>query len=654
MWTKRALVLALAAGIGWLNLYIVRDLFVVESTAQMHSMHGFWTALARLGAEGWMTPSWWPYWDGGMPREYAYAPLIPAAASAIAALFGVSELRAIQMVFGIVLVAGPTLLFVGLCALTGTVRWSFIAAAAYTLLSAESFLSPMQGAGLQNLLSFERLYVVVVWDEAPHMTALALWPFAVLSLFRIVETKRWTWVAGGVLLMATMVYASAFGATLLAVTAICVWGSLGFGWGRIALLALAGALTYLCACAAMPLSLVKVIREAAAFHGQGWSWGSGTTLALVGVAWALVQPWLMRRVSDSRLRFFVLFAMTALLIAWLYKFGGRQFVPQPERYRMELAVGATLAAVFALRLHWRKLNRPMAGALLALALALAAEQTVSGRKWAKQHIQDRDVAATMEYRMARAVDALVPPEERVMLTGSLAQWNTAFSDRQQFSGSSWSTAPNLAQQRVRIEISNEVGDIRRSMMWFHAFGVGAVAVAGPKSPTSWIAFTDPTKYDGHLETLWSEEDTTIYRVPLRSASLAHAIADGSQATSDWSTVQPFVRALQAERLPGLTARWDGHNRLLIDGRVLTGEIVSTHVNYHSGWTARVDGAPVPLESDGLGQMLIRPDCNGECSIELTYTGGFELNATRWISAFSVLTMVGILWWGRRGQVVGGA
>jgi hypothetical protein len=132
MWMNRALILALAAGIGWLNLYIVRDLFLVETTAQMHSMHGFWTALARMPADGWMTPSWWPYWDGGMPREYAYAPLVPASISAISTILGVSELRSLQIWLGVVLTTGPMLLFLGLYLLTRTALWSFIAAASYS------------------------------------------------------------------------------------------------------------------------------------------------------------------------------------------------------------------------------------------------------------------------------------------------------------------------------------------------------------------------------------------------------------------------------------------------------------------------------------------------------------------------------------------
>lgn len=641
---------ASAAAVAWLNLYIVRDLFLVESTAQMHSMHGFWAALARMGELGW-TPTWWPYWDGGMPLEYAYAPLIPAAAAGLAALFGVTEFRAVQMVFGVILVAGPTLLYLALWRLTGAMTWSFIAAVSYSLLAPDSFLVPPGDFAFGNLLDLHRYYVVAVWDEGPHIAALALWPLALLSLFRLLETRRWSWLAGGVLVMAAMVYLSAFGATLLVLTAICVLGALGFTWGRMGAVALAGVLTYLAACAALPPSLVSIIREASNFNGHGWTWASWTTLALVGVAWAVAQPWLMRNVGDSRLRFFLLFSLTTLLIVWLYKYGGRQFVPQPERYKMELAVGTTISAVFGLRLVWSKLSRPLAWALALLALSVGVEQIVAARQWAKKNIQDRDLAATVEYGVAEAIDDHVSPGERVMLPGSIARWFAAFYARPQFGGGSWATAPNLAQQWARNDVFDEVGDVRRSMIWFQAYGVSAVVTAGADSPAFWKAFADPDKYDGQLEALWSDRDTTLYRVPLRTRSQAHALPEGAQTTSDWATVHAFVAALQSERLPGLSLEWDGRDRVWINGQVLANEGVLAHINYHPGWTARVADDVVPLEADGLGQMWIRPGCEGDCSIELRYSGGFELHAVRWVSLITILGMIGLLWRGRGGQTI---
>ena len=65
----------------WINAYICRDLFR-NPTAYMNSMHGFWIALAKHAGDSWFRSNWWPYWDGGMPFEFTYAPLIPGLIAA--------------------------------------------------------------------------------------------------------------------------------------------------------------------------------------------------------------------------------------------------------------------------------------------------------------------------------------------------------------------------------------------------------------------------------------------------------------------------------------------------------------------------------------------------------------------------------------------
>ena len=641
---RRALPYVYFLGLAWLNLYIVRDLFAVETTARMNSMHGFWAALARLGDGSWWTPSWWRYWDGGMPFEYAYAPMVPAAAAFLARAFDISEIRAVQCVFGLILIAGPPLLFLGVWRLTNAPGWSFAAVVFYSLFSPALLLAPNDDFAFRTLLYLERFFLTIEWDEGPHLAALVFWGPAALCLFRIVETRRWMWLAAGATVMAAMVYASAFGATILAITAVCVLGAIGFSWERFARIAAAGALTYLAAMAWLPPSFIRVIREASGFHGQGWTWSSWTALAVVVLAWALVQPLLMRRVGDSRLRFFVLFAMTSLLIVWVNDFGQRQFLPQPTRYKQELSIGLALAGVFGFRIFWGRLSGPVQAATLGLALALAAEQTVFARRWAKELILDRDLAPTIEYRAAKAVDAFLPPHGRVMAPGSIAQWLNAFSEREQISGSSWSAAPNLMQQNARQETYVEEGGVETSLMWFRAFGVDAVITVGPESPEFWKPFKDAGKYEDQLEKLWSERDTALYVTPRRIRSRAHALPESSRTTAGRESVPGYVAALESERQPGLTFRWTGRNTARVEGEVRGGEAVSLQMNYHPGWTARVEGRQVEIGRDGLGLMWMRTGCEGPCGIDLVYGGGFELHAARWVSGLTLAAMAGVFVW----------
>src|SRR3954454_3034104 len=110
----------LLAGIIWLNAYVARDIFTAEATAKTNSMHGFWAAMARWAGPAWWTPTWWPYWDAGMPFEYTYAPLFPGMAAAVAHLGNIPEIRGVQVMCGAVYCLGPALLGFALWRLTGS------------------------------------------------------------------------------------------------------------------------------------------------------------------------------------------------------------------------------------------------------------------------------------------------------------------------------------------------------------------------------------------------------------------------------------------------------------------------------------------------------------------------------------------------------
>src|SRR5689334_3684049 len=77
-------------GLLWIQVYICRRVFFLEYTGQMHSMHGFWMAMARLAGDAWYKPTWWPYWFAGMPFEFTYMPGVPGLAAAISRLAGIS------------------------------------------------------------------------------------------------------------------------------------------------------------------------------------------------------------------------------------------------------------------------------------------------------------------------------------------------------------------------------------------------------------------------------------------------------------------------------------------------------------------------------------------------------------------------------------
>ena len=71
-------------------------------------------------------------------------------------------------------------------------------------------------------------------------------------------------------------------------------------------------------------------------------------------------------------------------------------------------------------------------------------------------------------------------------------------------------------------------------------------------------------------------------------------------------------------------------------------LVSVQVTYHPGWHASVNGEARRISEDGIGFMIIEPECEGSCKIDLVYDGGIEMTLAK---LASVSTLLGIfLWW----------
>src|SRR5262249_18447884 len=154
------------------------------------------------------------------------------------------------------------------------------------------------------------------------------------------------------------------------------------------------------------------------------------------------------------------------------------------------------------------------------------------------------------------------PGQRVMVPGSIAQWFNVFSSTPQLSGASYSTTPNWTQQTAMNSAltSYRPEETAIAVLWLKAFGVQAVPAAGRNTTEFWKGVSS-TKFDGQLPILWQEDDTTIYRVPQRSASLAHVVPAASLARDpSIDELRKYVAALDDPSLPLAEIRWEGFRR----------------------------------------------------------------------------------------------
>jgi len=642
--------LAYALALAWINTYICRDLFR-NPTAYMNSMHGFWIALAKQAGNNWLRLNWWPYWACGLPFQFTYAPLIPILIAVWAAVTGVSHILALQSIAGVVYCLIPLTLFAMAWLLMRSPGYAFAAALCYSLLSPTQLITPDAAFSWTSLWEARRLYLLVIWDDLPHLTALALLPIAILFLVASLERRRLRWYIPTVVLIAVMALASEFGPVEIIMAAICLLFVFHREalWRNIAITVVLGACAYAVVLPFLSPSLLLAISRASQDgRERGFNVGSFTALAIVVVGWVILSQYLPRWTTDWKLQFSVYFAYLTASVPILAQYLHRQFLPQPTRYKAEMEMALALLLVFGLRPWLQHVWFPLKVAIGFLLLALAAEQIVSHRHYAKAILVPRDITQTIEYRTAMQAQLL---GTRVMLPGSIAPWANAFTDVSQFSGAAWSEAMNPVQQLGVDAVYNGGAtaekDARVSLVWLRAFGVGGIAISGPNSQEYWKPYAHPNKFDGLLPVLWRADDVTIYQVPQRSASLAHVVPAAAIVThppavaSDVAEIEAYGQALDDRSLPVADMRWDGTNRMFVRANISNGQAVSVQISYHPGWHARANGHTVPLRADGLGLMWLAPDCQGSCELELDYDGGWELRLSRYIS-FAALAMLVLL------------
>ena len=648
------LYLLLVAGI---NIFIVQEAFFTESTGHLHSMHGYWMAIADRAGLDRLTPQWWPYWGGGGPLEYTYAPLVPVLMAALSKAFGYSSALAFNQITGLVYCLLPAALFVFVWRLFRAPGWGLVVALAYSLLSPTELLVPDSDWGLQQLLRARRLYIAFSWDETPHLVALLLLPIAAWAFARALRSRS---LRDGVLagfLTAVMMLASTFGVILTVLLVITVPLALErrVPMAQFARASLIAGAAYVAICPLVPPSLLLTIGYNSARNGEG-GWSSGSTVALIIVGVVLLVAWRLavRYLEDWPARWVVLFAVPSILIPVLEHYWGLRFLPQPGRYKLEMEMTLAILAVLAIRWLIDRLpsiDRLPNGARILAALpllVLAGSQIVSHRAQGRHETRHVDMTGTIEYGVARFIETN-PPGGRIMTGGSLCQWFNTFTDTPQLAWPHYPSAPNWMQQIADFTIRTDLnaGDraAEYSIIWMKAFGVHAVALGGPDSPEAWKAFANPYKFDGVLEELWREDDTMIYRVPQRSPSLAHVVEPDRlvQHTPihglDTDEVSRFVAALDDPDAPPATFEWLDSNTAAIHARAEASQVISVQVNYTPGWSATANGKQVSVRSDAIGLIVIEPNCSGDCEITLEYDGGLEAKLTRAGSATLLLALL---------------
>jgi hypothetical protein len=637
------------------NAVVCRRLFFTDYLSQMGAGDGPWIAMARFIMRYPGDLSWWPIWFTGMPLQNVYGPVLHGLVAALAAALGRSPAWTLHTVGALLYCLGPVALWWAVERLSGSRVWALATALLYSVTSPAAWLIPSIRADIGGPFHLRRLYDMVVYAEYPHVAVLTLMPVGLVVFDRIARDKRPSSVVAGAVLLACVAAASVTGSVGFALVAVAWLVALPAArWsGAVPRLGACAGLAYGLALPWLPPSTIRLI----AFNSQ---WGTGRPtpftarhilyFALIALAAGGVR-WTMAHLRAPELLRFAILLMFLCGVIMLADLGaGMALLPQPYRFQLELEMGCAVAGGFL----WLKTAgrlRPRAQAVLggALVLALAATNAIH----AGRYIRPIDIRTTVEYQVAQWLDGHMNGG-RVFAPGSVSFWMNAFTDTPQLGGCCDQGVPSWEERVALYSVySGQNMGVREgavSLLWLQAFGVQAVEVTGRDGREFYKPYWNPHKFEGLLPVVWRDGGDVIYRVPQRSASLAHVmresqvvpVAGRPKDGLDIGRLEKYVAALNDPQFPPAAFRWISHARARIVTDAARDDAISVQVSYDRGWQARSNGSAIPVTSDGLGLMVLHPHCAGTCAIDLEYTGGTEMRVARMgriLAALLCLTLV---------------
>ncbi len=638
---ERLKTIAFALALLLLNLWLVRGLLTIQYLDQMGSIEGTHITLARWARENWNDLSWFPLWYGGIPYSYSYPPLLPYLVAAVSALLAMAPAHAYHAVTAVFYGLGPVALFGLALRLCGSRAYSFAAGLLYSLISTSTFLMPAVSYDAGGMWGVRRLQALVRYGEGPHVASMTLLPLALLLVSVAFEKRRAAWWFAAALGLAAVPLTNWIGASALAM-GMAAWllarqeGAWWRNWGKAVAVSVAA---YAIACPWIPPSAIGVLQS-----NQDTLSGP-LSPAPVLAAWSLaglvilgVCLWLFRRYNmPSSLRFALLFLLPVAAVPLASAWFGVSLLHQPTRFHLEMEMALALAAAFLGQELLKRVGRRTRAALVCALLALSGYGVLRCATHVKRLVRPIDIASTVEFQEAEWFGRSLPGQ-RVFAPGSVGFFLNVFNDTPQFAGGADQAAINPLWTHVNYQIlsGDNAGprEAEIALLWLDAFGVDAVAAGGPRSREFYKPFRNPRKFEAVLPELWRDGDDVIYRVPRRSASLAHVLPPAGLAPRppagglDIGPVRRYVEALDDPAYPLARMSWRTRHSATISAPLEKGQILSVQVSYHPGWKASVNGQARRVYPDNLGQLVVEPGCEGPCTVEIFFTGGREALLTR--------------------------
>ncbi len=642
-----------------LNVILNSVLFLPGERLYRGSIEPGYVSMARFVAENPNPWGWKPEHYCGLPARFAYLPGLPYLAAAGIWLSGGDPSQVYRVITVTLASFGPVAFFFLALYLFRDRRWALAAGAVYTFFSPFYILIPYLSldAGVAQLPS--RLHLQIKYGEAPHIAGLTLLPLAVLALLAALRNGTRRRILAGAVLLAAVALTNWVAALALAWCCLMLLLSHAgpYTWAKsLRPLAVSAGLAYLFSCFWLTPDFVSTVASSWPVDAFDYRMQLSQQALLLGlICGALFMRFLFGRFSGKPYLCFLSLCLFSFgYVALAYHWFGIETIPESRRYTPEAELFAVLLYFALAKRALERRSRALCAAMTLLTLAgmaLGARQV--WRYATKPALELTPFAGenTPEYRVAGFLNSRKPAGRVFVTGGTRFHLNSRFAIPQ-----TGGTFESGVRNRVPIDLNYQIlsgagnapgQEGATAVLQLKALAVEYVAVHGPGSREFYRDFRNPAKFEGLLERVYVREGDVVYRVPF--VSYAHLVRPeempGRVPTGrDAVLLESYVKAIEDPERPKLESRWAGASALEIRGRVPEGMRVSVQVTHHPGWKAFQDGAPVPVEKDALGFLLLKPRPAPQASIRLIFESGL---GTKIAAAISVLAWLGgIAWWFR--------
>jgi hypothetical protein len=629
---------------------LIRPLFKAKYLDKWASIESTFISDARYLNEHWPHPQWQPLWYGGTRFDYIYPPALRYGTAWLSRTFGWVPVKAYHIYtafFYCVGIAGAYLLIrVG----SRSRRMALLGGVATALMSpCLLFLRNFRADAWKRLPV--RLGVLAKYGEGPHMTALALIPFALAFTWRALDRKKPLDIALAAIFSAAVVSNNFYGATALATFyPILLWSfwitrqDRAILYPALAIPSLAYGLT---AFWLVP-SYFRITSENMKYvseHGTTWSiWvavGVAIVFALATDRFAKGRPGRTWAVFVTGCVIF--FALNTLGNAWFnFRISG-----EPSRLVPELDYVFIMGAVTLLGWIWTRRGLTLK-AVSAVVVALAFFSTAGyiRNAWNMFPLA-ADYQGRPEYRIPDWI-AKNMPDARAFVNGSVRFWFNAWHDIPQLGGGSEQGLLNGASVPAAWDLSMGPSG-QAGLLWMQSFGVDLFYVSDQRSQEMYKDITHPKKFEGLLPVVFDDQrGNFLYLVPRRWRTRARVVETAKldacpkpRFNDDVDHIRQYAAVMENGPDSPVALERPAPESIRLRARVAPGQSIVVQESYDTPWEARAGGQLLTLRKDVMGQMVIEAP-PGEHDISLAFVTPMENIVGRWLTVLTVLGLIAMM------------